>query len=220
MTKSSNNSPGCFLIALFSLTISLTVLIIKFCFEFVKFLYNITVSFGSWLNDQKITLPIKSGVQVTGLSIVIFLCCSWMGLSVIGAAVDDAARTSGMLPTYTPTATRTTRPTETPIFERPATNTPWPTSTPWPTLTVTPEAVATPSPIPSDTPVPLPTVAPVQIEATPTIDVGQIPTLVPQPPDSGGCCRHCNPEKSKPCGDSCISLEKECTLGQGCACSP
>ncbi len=43
---------------------------------------------------------------------------------------------------------------------------------------------------------------------------------VPTNPPSAGCCKHCNPAKSKPCGDSCISLSKTCHVGQGCACSP
>lgn len=34
----------------------------------------------------------------------------------------------------------------------------------------------------------------------------------------GGCCKHCDPSKSKPCGDSCISLNKTCHKGAGCAC--
>lgn len=222
MAKGSSSSSGCFLISLFSLTISLTVLILKLCFEFVKFLYKITVSFGSWLNAQKFTLPIKSGVQVTGLSIVIFLCCSWMGLSVIGAAADDALRDSGMLPTYTPTATQTSLQTNTSIPTRPPTRTPWPTSTPWPTLTNTPEAVIEPSPIPAatDTPAPpAPTIAPAPVEATPTLEPVQIPTLVPPPPDMGGCCKRCDPARSQPCGDSCISLGKTCSQPPGCACA-
>lgn len=48
----------------------------------------------------------------------------------------------------------------------------------------------------------------------------------PPPADSGGgggggsgCCKTCNPAKSKPCGDSCIALNKTCHKGAGCACS-
>ena len=26
------------------------------------------------------------------------------------------------------------------------------------------------------------------------------------------CCSYCNPDESKPCGDSCISLTDNCTL--------
>lgn len=43
---------------------------------------------------------------------------------------------------------------------------------------------------------------------------------VPRPPDprySPACCKHCGPT-SKPCGDSCISNNKTCHVGQGCAC--
>lgn len=31
------------------------------------------------------------------------------------------------------------------------------------------------------------------------------------------CCKHCGPG-SKPCGNSCISLNKSCHVGPGCAC--
>ncbi|MEM7152313.1 MAG: hypothetical protein AAF799_05690 [Myxococcota bacterium] len=31
------------------------------------------------------------------------------------------------------------------------------------------------------------------------------------------CCKHCGPT-SKPCGNSCISLSKNCHKGRGCAC--
>jgi hypothetical protein len=32
----------------------------------------------------------------------------------------------------------------------------------------------------------------------------------------GSCCRYCS--VGKPCGDSCISLDKNCNKGPGCAC--
>lgn len=37
-------------------------------------------------------------------------------------------------------------------------------------------------------------------------------------PGPSSCCKMCDPEVSKPCGDSCISLEKNCQVGAGCAC--
>jgi hypothetical protein len=33
---------------------------------------------------------------------------------------------------------------------------------------------------------------------------------------AGGCCKVC--KAGKACGDSCISAEKECHKGAGCAC--
>ena len=33
----------------------------------------------------------------------------------------------------------------------------------------------------------------------------------------GGCCRVCR--TGKPCGDSCIARDKNCTKSGGCACS-
>ena len=45
----------------------------------------------------------------------------------------------------------------------------------------------------------------------------------PAPPSGGGgggggCCKYCKAGVSKPCGDSCISLNKNCHKGAGCAC--
>lgn len=58
---------------------------------------------------------------------------------------------------------------------------------------------------------------------TPTVVVTPSPTLG-LTPGSGGigveCCKHCDPAKSKPCGDGCISLGKTCNQPPGCACSP
>lgn len=31
-----------------------------------------------------------------------------------------------------------------------------------------------------------------------------------------GCCKYCS--AGKPCGDSCISRDKTCRVGRGCAC--
>jgi hypothetical protein len=46
------------------------------------------------------------------------------------------------------------------------------------------------------------------------------PPIVIQPtnPPAQTCCKYCDPAKSKPCGDSCISLTKTCNKGTGCAC--
>ncbi len=47
------------------------------------------------------------------------------------------------------------------------------------------------------------------------LDKPPIPrTTIPQPVQ--GCCKTCS--KGKACGDSCISREKTCRKGQGCAC--
>ena len=90
-----------------------------------------------------------------------------------------------------------------------------PTVAPIPT-----QAPQAPTAVPAPTQAPLPTQAPT---AEPVIQPTQAPTLAADlPPVSGstGCCKHCNPAKSKPCGDSCIALDKNCTKGPGCACSP
>lgn len=41
-----------------------------------------------------------------------------------------------------------------------------------------------------------------------------------KPAKIDGCCRICKTDKSKPCGNACISLGAECAKGQGCACTP
>lgn len=50
--------------------------------------------------------------------------------------------------------------------------------------------------------------------------VPTIPVIVAPAPSSGSggmCCKYCGPN-SKPCGDSCISKNKNCHKGRGCAC--
>lgn len=120
----------------------------------------------------------------------------------------------------TATATATSEPTYTPIVDTPTlaamlTNTP--------TLTNTAISTATNTRLPTKRP----TLKPTAVRAAPTIRVlpTKIPTIFvaptnppPPPPPSGGCCKHCTPGKSKPCGDSCISVDKTCHQPPGCAC--
>lgn len=40
--------------------------------------------------------------------------------------------------------------------------------------------------------------------------------LMPATPLDAACCKRCS--KGKACGDSCISRDKRCTKGVGCAC--
>jgi hypothetical protein len=47
--------------------------------------------------------------------------------------------------------------------------------------------------------------------ASVTLPITTAQTAVPQ------CCRTC--KKGKPCGDGCISAERQCKKDQGCACS-
>lgn len=84
------------------------------------------------------------------------------------------------------------------------------------TKIVTRMATKAPTKIPA---VIVPTNTRVIILPTNTPVVVSVPPNPPPPPPSGGCCKYCNPAKSKPCGDSCISLNKTCNVGQGCACS-
>jgi len=43
------------------------------------------------------------------------------------------------------------------------------------------------------------------------------PTSQPATDEPASCCKHCT--NSCPCGDSCISCEKECKKPPGCACA-
>lgn len=48
---------------------------------------------------------------------------------------------------------------------------------------------------------------------------GAVSPQEPAPaPAQHSCCKVCNPGRSKACGDSCISLDKTCRRGPGCAC--
>lgn len=60
-------------------------------------------------------------------------------------------------------------------------------------------------------------------QAAPMLDLAallkQAPTsaqMTPVPAQPAACCKHCS--KGKPCGDSCISRDKTCRKGPGCAC--
>lgn len=45
---------------------------------------------------------------------------------------------------------------------------------------------------------------------------GAVPNLSPVPVPVQGCCKTCRAGKA--CGNSCISREKACNVGPGCAC--
>jgi len=96
-----------------------------------------------------------------------------------------------------------------------------------PTVTTTPTDTITPNPTftPIPTPTPFPTITP-----TPTFFYRPI---VPGPSNGGGsnsgsdddddsssspgaCCKIC--KKGKACGNTCISRDKQCHVGRGCAC--
>ncbi len=91
-----------------------------------------------------------------------------------------------------------------------------PASTKAPTRTRKATTKALPTGVPA---VPTKTKAPMlQPTAKPTARPTSRPTLRPQPTSAPvNCCKHCGPN-SKPCGDSCISRDKECHKSGGCAC--
>jgi hypothetical protein len=124
----------------------------------------------------------------------------------IAKPTSQPAKTS--LSTLTPSAGATGKPTATL------------TATPIPRPTAAP--TAQPTPRPTQQPTPRPTHAPTAVPPPPP--PSPLPTAPPPPPpppaptSGGGCCRYCDPAKSKPCGDSCISLSKTCHQPPGCAC--
>jgi hypothetical protein len=69
------------------------------------------------------------------------------------------------------------------------------------------------APPPPATPFPTPTIVPTWTPIP--VRVATIPSLSP---NTSSCCKHCGPN-SKACGDSCISKNKNCKKGPGCACN-
>lgn len=103
--------------------------------------------------------PVRLGRRTIAVPIILsalLLCC---GSVFVWALVDTSLRQAGVLPTYTPTATRP--PTDAPSPTLPPTATPVP-----PTVTLAPTATATPAPV-EPSPAPLPTSTPVPTAAPP-----------------------------------------------------
>jgi hypothetical protein len=134
--------------------------LIKALVAIVTGLFQLLSSIAKWLNQQKVTLPIRGGYQVSGLLIIIFLCSLCMCGSMAYAWTDMQLRAIGILPTYTPTPSPTA--TSTPTVTPTATRTPVPTDTPRPTHT--PTRTSTPMPTSTSTSTPIP--ASTQIPAT------------------------------------------------------
>jgi len=134
MEKPQRSGSGCCLIQLLLLPIKLIVAL-------VKALSTVITSTVKWLNQQKITLPIGKGYQVSGLLASLFLCLFFICGSMVYTWTDAQLRTVGLLPTWTPTSTRTLTPTS--------------TETPMPTNTPTPSPIPTDTPRPTDTPTPM-----------------------------------------------------------------
>lgn len=85
-----------------------------------------------------------------------------------------------------------------------------PEASPEPTLAPTPQA--TPTSAPTAVPTPRPTQRPTP-SPRPTVRPTPRPTSDPRP----ACCKVCRTGKA--CGDSCISRDKTCHVGGGCACN-
>lgn len=139
------------------------------------------------------------------------ICLVSLGvISIIGAvspsntpmpALDlNAIKTSAVLTAWAPiTQTTLAIPKSSPTL--------LPTPTPFATLMSLPTFAILPSPVPS--PISIPTLA-------------SFPTAVYIPPPKSkspaqACCKHCGSD-SQACGDSCISLSKNCHQPPGCAC--
>lgn len=150
------------------------------------------------------------GVQVS-LLMILSLLCSCCFLSY---CADSSLRNAGLLPTYTPRPPTTARPTRTPIPTRTAK--PTRTAQPTPTVRLTPTA----KPAPTRQPTLASRLAATRVASQPTAAATSAP--LPSPPPTAApiaCCKYCDPAKSKPCGDGCISLSKTCHQPPGCACS-
>jgi|GEM_PF-2646784 len=142
---------------------------IKALVAIVAGLFQLFASIITWLNRQKVNLPIRGGYQVSGLLIVVFLCVLCLCGSLVYTWTDTQLRAIGILPTYTPTPspTATSTPTVTPTATRTpvptntsiATRTPLPTNTPRPTQPPTRTSTPSPTLISTSTRVPA-TIAP------------------------------------------------------------
>ncbi len=142
---------------------------------------------------------------IAAVCALIILCCFCScSMSSVRSIFGNPA------PTSTATVTETPQETLSP--------------TPHPTGTFTPSPTITASPLPSPTDTVQPTISPTTtLTPQPIIQPTSEPIII-QPTENSGttnqvCCKNCDPAKSKPCGDSCISLGKTCQKGQGCACS-
>lgn len=147
--------------------------------------FRLVVSAGKWLNQKKVTLPIRGGYRVSGLLLVVFLCFLCMGCSLVYTWTDMQLRSIGILPTYTPTPSSTPIPTHTPMPTKTSTFTPSPTLTPSPTSPPTATNTPGPSPTPtftsSPTSTPTPTRPPTTTN-TPSPSPTPLPTNTPIPP--------------------------------------
>ncbi len=173
-TRSKNT--GC-LVAVLGLIVGLIKALVTIVAGLSQLLYLIV----KWLNQQKVTLPIRGGYQVSGLLIIIFLCSIYMCGSMACAWTNMQLRAIGILPTYTPTPSLTATPT--PTVTPTATRTPVPTDTPRPTHTPTRTSTPMPTSTPTThTPMRTSTLMP-KSTSTPIPTSTQIPaaTTAPQP---------------------------------------
>jgi uncharacterized protein YgiM (DUF1202 family) len=136
-TRSKNGCLSGCLSAIFGLIGALIEALVAVLAGLVQLLASVV----KWLSQQKITLPIGEGYQVSGLLVSLFFCFLCMCGSMTCVWTDRQLRAIGLLPTYTPHPT--------------ATNTPAPTATS--TLTETSLPTDTPPPpLPTETPTELP----------------------------------------------------------------
>lgn len=101
-------------------------------------LFQLLASTAKWLNQQKVTLPIRGGYQISGLSVALLVSFLLTCGAIAFSWTNSQLHAVGILPTYTPTLTPTTIPTST------VTSSPTPTRIPTlvPTLTLEPAKVA------------------------------------------------------------------------------
>jgi hypothetical protein len=120
-----------------------------------------------------------------------------------GAPTSASVTGPTIVPTAPVVAATPTAPAP-PIVAAPATAT---RTSAAPAVPVAPPAIIAPA---------APKPAPPAAAATSTPPPVAVPPVAPKPA-TVACCRRCS--AGKPCGDSCISRDKNCNVGPGCACS-
>jgi len=138
-------------------------------------LIQLLASIVKWLSQQKITLPVGEGYQVSGLLISVFFCFLCMCGSMTYVWTDRQLHAIGILPTYTPrpTATNTPTPTETSA----PTETAFPTDTPLPPLPTETPTELPPTEMPAQKSVVMATDSNVNIRSGPSTDYEIVDTL-------------------------------------------
>jgi len=143
----------------------------------------------------------------------------FLGATTTVGAIFNSLPSATYTPTFTltPTITLTFTSSYTPTITFTPTITNTSTITNTPTITFTPTNTLKPTFTQTKTRIPTFTIIILPTSLYPTST--RIPYDTPTPSKGGGCCKICNPAKSKACGDTCITLSHTCHTAPGCACN-